>query len=153
MNSLDTWIDEQHRDIMRNVPKGPNPHDLIVEHFKLEDWLEAESKRFAEHIKPVKARMEAIKQTLLAMAIEQKVDGFPTEAGTAYKSTIMNPSIESRETYLDFVLDNWEACGNEMLQLRAPNVDSVRNYMQDHDGDLPPGVKTANLVRMNIRRS
>jgi len=130
-----------------------NPHDLIVEHFKLDDWLEAEKTRFKAHIAPITLRLEEIKQALLAMSIEQKVDSFKTEAGTAYKSEVMTPSIESRETYLDFVIDNWEACGNEMLQLRAPAVEALRNYMQDHDGQLPPGVKTANLIRMNIRRS
>lgn len=103
--------------------------------------------------KPANDLVTQIKGKLLAHLIDTKQDAVKTEEGTCYKSEIMSPSIEDREKYLDFVLENWDDCGNELLQLGAPKVEAVRNYMQMHEGRLPPGVKTTSMVRVNIRKA
>ncbi len=65
----------------------------------------------------------------------------------------MSPSVTDNNEYLDYCLENWEDGGNEMLQLRAPQVTAFRAYMDKNEGKLPPGTAVAVNTSVNIRRS
>lgn len=144
--------------------------DLTRDYFALDDWLEAETKRFGEHVKPTKLMLEAIKDEFLRRLNERKADSTKTDVGTAYKSSILNIQISpegvpytvttqdgvevkvGRDALLDFALDNWEEIGNDLLIISAQK-EAVRRYMDEHNGQPPPGLKTSFMVRVNIRRS
>lgn len=130
--------------------------DLVKTYNELDDWLTAEGKRFDEHVKPVKKRMEETKsklhEMLLALGSKDK-QSISTDYGTAYTSTIMTPKIVDRDKFLDAVLENWDDFGNEMTQLGAPQKDAVKNYMDANNGALPPGVDISSFTRVNIRRT
>lgn len=136
---------------------------LIEEHNKLEDFIKAESKRFAEFLKPQKDRLEEIGNQLLALSNTQKWDSIRTDAGTAYRSTLLNVSVSpeglpytngtaGREALLDFALDHWDDIGNDLLLISAQK-DAVKKYMEDHEGKPPPGCKVSWFTRINIRKS
>ena len=129
------------------------PDDLIAEYHRLNDFVIAENKRFAEHLAPTKTRLEDIKNQLLALLNEQKLDKLSGEHGTAYISTLLNSKFTSREDYLDFCLDNWDTFGNEALQIGAPQVTALRQFLDTHDGTPPPGVEVSFFRRVNINRS
>ncbi len=142
--------------------------DLTKQYFALDDWLEAETKRFGEHVKPTKLMLEAIKDEFLRRLNERKADSTKTDVGTAYKSTIMNIAISpegapyqvdgvlepkvGRDALLDFCLDHWEEIGNDLLIINAQK-DSVKRWMEEHSGQAPPGLKISHFTRINIRRS
>jgi hypothetical protein len=148
------------------------PAELIAEYIRLEDWMKAETKRFNEHMQPVKTRLEEIKekelrQHLLALGSQDK-QTISTDNGTVYLSTITTPSISDegapyepqpgetqvgRNAYLEWCIDHWPEWGNQMLQLAAPQVTAVRDYMDQNGGQPPPGVKITTFNRVNIRRS
>jgi hypothetical protein len=140
---------------------------LIAEHNKLDDWIKGENKRFGEFLKPHKDRLEAIGNQLLALSNTQKWDSIRTDAGTAYRSTLLNVSVSpeglpyqveghddriGREALLDFALNHWDDIGNDLLLVSAQK-DAVKKFMEDHEGKPPPGVKTGWFTRINIRRS
>ena len=139
---------------------------LIVEHNKLDDWLKAETKRFGELMAPHKQRLEEIGNQLLALSNLQKWDSIKTEEGTAYRSTLLNVSVSpegapyqpddrvrvGREALLDFALDHWDDIGNDLLLISAQK-DAVKRFMEAHDGQPPPGIKTGFFTRINIRRT
>lgn len=130
---------------------------MLVHRFNiLEDYLTAEGKRFAEHIKPVKTEMEGIKsklhEMLLALGSKDK-QSISTDYGTVYTSSIMTPKITDRDKFLDAVNENWDQWGNEMLQVNKPQVNALRNYMDAHHDTLPPGIEVSYFVNVNIRRS
>jgi hypothetical protein len=127
--------------------------DLVQEHVKLDDFIESENKKFAEHLKPHKKRMEEIRNLLLGVLNEQKTNSMSTDHGTAYISTIMTPKITDREKYLDFVLDNYDEFGNEMLQLSTPQKDALKTFIESHENKTPPGVEVSYFNRLNVRRS
>lgn len=129
------------------------PADLVAERLKLEDWADAESKRFMEHLKPVRTRVEEINNLLLAFLNDNKFDSIKTEHGTAYKSTIVTPKVADRDAYLDFVNDNWDTVGNDMLQVSAPKKEALKDWSEANEGRLPPGVTTSAITRINVRRS
>lgn len=130
-----------------------NAVDLISEHTKLDDWCSAELKRFNEHLAPHKKRMDEIKATLLGMMTEQKLNSMPTDVGTAYISTITTPKVIDRDKYLDWINENWETFGNEMLQVGAPQKDSIKTYLEENKNQPPPGIEVNYFNRVNIRRS
>ena len=141
-------------------PGAETADQLIEQHLKLRDHCAAQQKQFADFLKPFQTQMQEIENKLLAMLNalnvgkpESKRAQLSTDAGTAYLSTITTPKVVERDKYVDFILDNWDEIGNEMLQLAAPQKDAVENYMQAHEGQLPPGVTTSTFTRVNIRRS
>ena len=139
---------------------------LIAAHNALDDWLKAETKRFGEFMKPHKERLEAIGNQLLALSNTQKWDSIKTDAGTAYRSTLLNVSVSpdglpyergeeksiGREALLDFALDHWDDIGNDLLLVSAQK-DAVKKYMEANEGKPPPGIVTGWFTRINIRRS
>jgi hypothetical protein len=132
------------------------PDDLVAEYVQLDAYVDKETKRFSDHIKPTKARMEAIKNELLAMMIEQKTD-FKTEHGTAYRSTITTPKIENKDVFLDWVLEDWDNRG-ALLQIGAPQIDAFRDYVDARRAEqattiTPPGTTVSYFTRVNIRSS
>lgn len=148
------------------VPVDQTAEQLIAEHNKLDDWLKAETKRFGEFLKPHKERLEAIGNQLLALSNTQKWDSIKTDAGTAYRSTLLNVSVSpdglpyergeeksiGREALLDFALDHWDDIGNDLLLVSAQK-DAVKKYMEANEGKPPPGIVTGWFTRINIRRS
>lgn len=127
--------------------------ERIKRYLELDDHIKAQSKAFTEYCKPFREEMQLIQQGFLAEFIAQKRESVRTDAGTAYSSTTMTPSVTDSTEYLDFCLDNWEEGGNEMLQLRAPQVTAFRAFMDHNQGKLPPGTAVAFNTSVNIRRS
>lgn len=130
----------------------PTASDLVAESNQLEEHLLAQTKAFADWCKPYKDRLDEIRNLLLAMLNEQGCDSFKTDHGTAYRSVIDTFRMSDREAFLDFVLENWDERG-EMLQLSSPKKDAVRDYMETHDGKLPPHVEVSSFTRVNIRKN
>lgn len=147
-----------------------NADDLVAEHFRNDDWLTAEQKRFSEHIKPILDRQEAIKNLLMEKLNADGLENIKTQHGTAYKSRILNTKIDAeaepyvrqnsptdieefrgREAILEFCLDHWPDIGNEMLQIGVTK-DAVKAWIEAN-GKPPPGVSTSTFTRINIRRS
>lgn len=128
-----------------------NAADLIQEYRRTDDWVTKETARFTEHLAPTKKRLEEIKGILLGMLNEQKTNSMSTDNGTAYISTIMTPKITDRDKYLDFVNENWDQIGNEMLQVSMPQKSALKTYMEEHNDALPPGVEVSYFNRVNIK--
>lgn len=127
------------------------PADLIAEYNKIKAFLEAENKRFAEHLKPANERLQEIQNQLLALMNEQRVESFRTEEGTAYKSTIVTPKVTDKIAFLDWTLEDFDTRG-AMLQIGAPQKDAVKDYQDHNDGHLPPFVEQSSFTRINIRK-
>jgi hypothetical protein len=129
--------------------------EMIERYLSLKDHLAAQTKAFAEFCKPFRDEMEVIEGKLreILLAMGDKAEALKTANGTAYVSLITTPGIENRDQFIDWALDNWESGGGEMLQLGKPQVSAVKEYMEAHEGQLPPGVKISQFQQLNIRRS
>lgn len=138
-----------------------SPATLISEIIQLDDWIDAQSSKFNEFLKPHRETIEALKMQLheqLLRLNEAKEGEHPkasisTSTGTAYLSTIITPSIDGDKTnFLDWCLEQWDARG-AMLQIGAPQKTALQEYQDSHNGQLPPHVKTSSFTRVNIRKS
>jgi len=154
----------------RPIPIKATAEELITEHFDLQDKIKEANKRVAELLAPHKARLEAIDAELHAMlnalGTGDKAN-LSTDAGTAYISNLLNVGIDpdsesyvnsegekqiGRMALLDWALENWATYGADILMVQAQK-DTVRRYMEDHEGRPPPGLKISWFRKVNIRRS
>jgi hypothetical protein len=135
-------------------PVLPTADQDIERFLALRDHIEAQNKAFTEWAKPLRDEMEQITSRMHARLLELGGDkpSIKTAAGTAFTTTTKNPKIENRDTYLEFVGKNWTQYGNAMLQLGAPQVSALQEFMDDHEGQLPPGVKIEPFTRVTIRK-
>lgn len=138
-----------------------SPAKLISEILQLDDWVDAQQKKFDEYLKPHKEKIEALKMQLheQLLALNEAKNGehprasISTDAGTAYLSTIITPKIEGDKTaFLDWVLEDWPTRGAG-LQIGAPQKAWLQEWTDAHQGQLPPNVTTSAITRVNVRRS
>ena len=138
---------------------------LIAEHFSLQDKIKEANKKVAEYLAPYKARLEQIDGELLSLL--NSLGGgdkanISTDVGTCYLSHILNVGIDTegpkyndqvgRMALLDYCLDNWDEIGAEML-LVQPQKDAVKRYLDEHNGEPPPGLRVGWFTRVNVRRT
>lgn len=143
--------------------------NLIAEHFQIQDKIKEANKKFAELLAPYKQRLEAIDGELLALLNAlggTEKANLSTEHGTAYISHLLNVSIDPEEKYVnadgqeqvgrmalfDFALERWDEIGQDLLIIQ-PQKDAVRSWMEEHNGQPPPGLKVSWWTRVNVRRS
>lgn len=136
---------------MTDLPSDPAA--LIAARVQLDTWLKSEGKRLSDYFAPYRAQLQQMDERLLALSITQKWENFKTEHGTAYRQTTLTPKIEDRDKFLDFCLDNWDTEGNALLQLRAPAIEAVKEYLDLHEKAFPPGTTGVYDTHINIRRS
>jgi len=145
----------------RKKPVEPTPaigdnsnvtdNDLIAENHKLEDLIKAAQAKFDEWAKPHKARIGEIEGLLRMRLTERGADSTKTDAGTAYFSNIMHTKVESVPLLFAFVADNWDDLGAD-TKISLP-VGKVRECMDAHDAQPPPGMSISYFNRLNIKRS
>jgi hypothetical protein len=136
---------------MNDLPSDPAA--LIAARVQLDTWLKSEGKRLQDYFAPYRARLQQMDEKLLSLSLDQKWENFKTKHGTAYRQTTLTPKIEDRDRFLDFCLENWDAVGNALLQLRAPAIEPFREFMDANSKQFPPGT-TANFdTHINIRKS
>lgn len=146
----------QYKDDAVDQTPMPTPDQDISRYLFLRDFVAEQSKRFDEWARPHKEEMEAISSRLHEhlLALGGDKPSIKTAHGTAFTTTSKNPRISDRDAYLDFVLgEAWDTYGNAMLQLGAPQVSAVVEYMDAHDGTLPPGVRVEPFTKVSIRKS
>jgi hypothetical protein len=139
------------------TPSPLTAEELLREHFTIADYIAGEEKRFAEFLQPYRERDNILRaqmqDKLNNLGVDSERRSIRTDFGTIYNSTVTTPKIVDREKYLDLVLDNYETWGNGMLQLRAPNKESVDNFIRENNGQLPDGVEISSILHLNIRRA
>lgn len=126
-------------------------NDLIAESHKIDDLIKAATAKMNEWKAPHAARVKEIEDDLFARLAQRGADSTKTESGTAYISNLADVKIESKEALFDFVAENWATIGDEVKL--SIGIKAVRAWMDEHDGQLPPGVSLSKYSRLNINRS
>jgi hypothetical protein len=137
------------------APIGDNSHvtdnDLIAENHKITDLIKAAQAKFEEWALPHKTRLKAIEDDLFARLSSRGSDSTKTDAGTAYISNLASVKVEAPTDLFDWAADNWTSVGDEVKL--SIGIKAVRAWMDEHNGELPPGVSLSKYSRLNINRS
>jgi hypothetical protein len=125
--------------------------DLIAENHKLEDQLKAGLAKYNEWAKPHKERIKAIEDDIFKRLVERGADQTKTDAGTAYISRLESVQILDNAALFDFAAEQWDKYGDEIKL--SIGIKAVRQYMEENNGQLPPGIGLSKYARLNINRS
>lgn len=98
----------------------------------------------AEH----KASMALIETAIMDEANAQGVESFKTTHGTAFKTKKDFISVENWPAALDHMIMN------DLTHLLTKSVGkaAAKEYMEEHGGALPPGLKYGYIPTISIRR-
>lgn len=127
-----------------------NTGEMIQQFIKLRDYVEAQTKAFEETMKPYKAGMAAIEAAVSQQIIELGGESIKTEHGTAYRTTVMSAKVVDRETFFQFIVDDWGE--RSAFLTSAISKDALKDYIEQNNSK-PPGIDIATIHKTNFRRS
>lgn len=123
--------------------------DVIRRYVELRDQKEALSEKHAAELKPLNDATALIESWLMGKMNDLGCDNFKTDAGTAFRSTVVRAKVTDWEQLRDFILEHHEV---DMLT-RSVAGDAVKAYASEHGGALPPGVELTSLMSLKVRRA
>lgn len=154
------------------APSAPSSLATLVEEWqRIKAHLTTQAKAYAEYAAPYNERKAAIENQLHAFLNENKLDSSKTEFGTFHKIHSTTAKIVDRTVFLDWCLENWDAFGNELLQIGAPQITAFKAFMETrkkaieewaavHDGELPvdaslypPGTDASFFESIGVRKA
>lgn len=126
---------------------APTDADLVAKYISYRDFVAKEQEALNAKLKPYN---EAITMIAGAMQIRMKEAGaesIRTEFGTAYVSTTTQFKVVNRDDFFNFIR---EADAFELLTA-AVAKDAVKQYADEHQGQIPPGLEQSWFTKVNFR--
>lgn len=124
--------------------------DQLTElYIQYRDYLEREADAQQKKVKPYRDAMEQIEGMLHAKLQEAGATSVKTPHGTPYLSTTMSARVADRGALFDFVRTN-QAFD---LLTAAVSKEAVKQHMEDHNDQPPPGVDITFVTKLLVRRS
>jgi hypothetical protein len=123
--------------------------DKLVEAYRiLREKKEQVDAEYKAKLEEIRRRQEIIENKILDFFNQAGVESARTPHGTAYISEVFNAKVVNRDDFYRFVRDNdaWD-----FVEARA-NKTAVKQYIEEHNGSLPPGVDVAVIRKVNIRK-
>ena len=115
--------------------------------------IRAERKTIAEKFTlkddELKRKLKTIENELLRRAQEEGVEGYKTADGTTYIAEEQHVSIADPDEFMPFVRES----GDLYFYEQRPSLGHIKEYQNEHKGELPPGVRMFREYRMRIRAS
>lgn len=124
------------------------PVETIVKtYLKIRNTKEAASSAFKKKDAEYKAQLEQLETWLIARAERDGVTGFKTTYGTVY----FKEDLQAQFANFDLA---WKwAAENDLAELFQKRISStfVKDYIEKHEGNLPPGVSVFRQKTAGIR--
>ncbi len=123
-------------------------NELVEKYIKLRDAKAAIQNGVKEKLARIDAGLAIAESALMDIFNTQGIDSVGCSAGTAYKTTRTSATVNDWDAALGFIKENeaWH-----MLEKRVAKT-AVEDYVAETQ-DLPPGIKWAEFVTINVRRS
>lgn len=123
--------------------------ESIQKYISLRDKRTALKKLYEEQDDILKDQMKSIESVFLQYLSDQGMDSAKTPAGTVYRQVEMTPSAEDWDAVYEYIREN---DAFDMLERRIKKT-FVADYLEENEGQLPPGVKVYKEYVARVRRS
>ena len=121
---------------------------LVRTYVKIRDARTALKQTFETEDKKLKDKLETLENFMLQHMNASGVESVKTPAGTAYRTETMVPTGSDLNAFYKWVREN-NAFDFIFRRIKA---DSVKDYMDQNDGQVPPGVSVYSKYGVTIRR-
>lgn len=122
---------------------------VVKAYIRLRDKRSEIKKAYEEEDAKYKAAQERLENEMLRFLETNKMDSVRTESGTFFRQEQVVPSASDWSALYDFIREH---NAFEFLERRVTKK-AVKEYMEDHDGALPPGVQVFRKYDVSVRRS
>lgn len=124
-----------------------SPAEKVAAYIKLRDHKKAAEDEFKKSMERVNNAMEVLEGELLQHLTDTGASSLACDAGTVYRNTRTNASVQDRAAFFRWAMDGRE----EAMDIKA-NSTFVREHM-DETGEPVPGVKVTQMHTVGVRRS
>ena len=121
---------------------------LVRTYVKIRDARTALKQTFEAEDRVLKDKLETLENYMLQSMNSSGVESVKTPAGTAYRTETMVPTGSDWTAFYAWVREN-NAFDFIFRRIKA---DSVKEYMDQNDGKVPPGVSVYSKYGVTIRR-
>lgn len=152
LRQLKEWQDKMIVDGVQAIAVGCPGQSVdrrVEKYIQLRDARAANTKAYEAVDKAFKECLTSIEASLLADTHAQGVKGFKTEKGTVYTEERMQASIADEAVFFDFVRES----GDLDFFERRLKVGHLKEWAEDHDGQIPPGLNIFRELGVKVRRA
>ena len=122
---------------------------LTKAHVRIRDARAALKKTFDAEDGVLKAKQERLEGEMLRILQQGNVDSIKTDSGTFYRQEDITPRGDDWDAFYQWVAAN---DAFDALERRIKKT-FVKEYMETHDGAIPPGVSVYREYVVRVRRS
>lgn len=122
---------------------------LAKAYVKLRDVKLEAKRKFDEEDSKLKAKLELLEGQMLKFLNESKMDSVKTASATFYRQEEITPTGSDWTAFYDWIKEN---DGFEFLERRIKKT-AIKEYMDAHEGGIPPGVSVYREFVVRVRRS
>jgi len=123
-------------------------NEVVARMVEIRDRMNTRQKAFEQGQKRDRKLWERGEQWLMQKLEEQGISNVATETHSVFCNDSLRASCGDWNALSEFITKT----GNVDLLEHRVSSKSVKQYMEDNDGELPPGVKTFTQRKINIRR-
>jgi hypothetical protein len=122
-------------------------------YLKLRTIIAEKEKAHKAEIAELKEKQTKIQNWLQAKFEEIGFDNVKTDHGTAFKATKDSIRVSNKAEFMQFIVDQVKESGVDGLYLMSvtANKTATKEYMEDHEDMLPPGVKYDSWTEIQVR--
>ena len=135
---------------MSNQIESKTVDQILGEYIKVRDARDEAAKAFEERDQHFKKVLHKMDMELMRRANEAGVEQFKSPHGTAFLQTNMKASVADKKVLNDFLRDE-NIDPLDILQARV-STRALQDYMDAHEGKVPPGVDTFREKVVRVRR-
>lgn len=128
---------------LKSVPEST----LIKAYLKIRNNKNDIKTRHKTELSPLNKGLDSIEAEFLRRLNESGLQSLSSKEGVAYRSERRSASCADRKEFLDYCVEgnHWD------LMDYKPNVTAVTAFAEEHDGELPPGVKISRQLIVNVQ--
>lgn len=124
--------------------------ELIKKYIMLRDKKAVIAAEYKAKIEKIDTVLEAAERAILDEFNNTGVSSAKTDNGTAYKVIRTSAKVADSNSFFDFVAQDFD--NNKSFLENRVSKSAVEQYIEDHGGDLPPGVTISRFAAINIKR-
>lgn len=122
---------------------------MVRVYIKMRDAKEALVAKHKEELKVIEDQMAVIETEFKKMSLENKVSSFKTNHGTATIVENLKASCSDWEIFGEFIRENDPL----MFLDKRVKLAGIKDFMDAHEGALPPGVSIYKELGLRITRA
>lgn len=123
-------------------------NQIVRVYIKMRDALAVKRRAFEDEERDIKSQMKVLENAMLNHLNTTKLESARTAAGTVYRTEEVIPSGSDWDAFYAWIAKNNEF---EALERRIKRT-FIKDYMEQHEGRLPPGVSVHREFVARVRR-